>query len=432
MQLKRLNYFKGQFLKAQDFKDEQQYHIENFKKYGKNLYTWGILKGLAVEERGTGLLIKKGAAIDSEGRVLVLSQDEVLGNFPGKFFYVVLFQQEKFMDNVSETGISGDTRILETAEIKTSMTSDPRKEVVLAKVIISEQNKAEIDTTLRRYSGIPFFSEGDDGPEMTGKIFESKEYGKEYGIYCKSSWLEVEGRIKTLGLKVSGNAVLGEQDKDDSVFIFSVVQPRRSSNKKLPPNSVPGSKLQVSGDIEFQQILTTPNDMIITSAGDISLISPKGVYIKKNRERSSLSGNLAVEGDITVSGKISAVSKQFVIQHPLDPQNKCLVHSTLEGPELAVFYRGEAQLNQGEATIELPSYFEALTQKQHRTVLLTPIHEQGSSATSLSASHVKEGKFTVKTIGNCNPSQKFYWEVKAIRADMPELEVETKLTTCAR
>ncbi len=424
MSLKRLNYFKGQFLKAQDFKDEQQYHIESLKKYGRNLYTWGILRGLVPEERGTGLLIKKGAAIDSEGRILILSQEEIIGNFPGKFFYIVLVHQEKAMDAVSETGITGDTRILETAEIKVSMTADPKKEVILGKVNINEQNKPEIDTSLRRYSGIPFYSEMEDGPEILGKVFESKEYGKEYGIYCKSSWLEVEGRIKALGLKISGNTVLGEQDKEDNIFVFGVIQPRRPSNKKLPANTLPGSKLQISGDIEFQQILTTPNDMIITSSGDISLISPKGVYVKKNRERSSMSGNLSVEGDITVSGKISAVSKQFVIQHPLDPENKLLVHSTLEGPELAVFYRGEAQLIKGEATIELPSYFEALTQKKNRTVLLTPIHENNSSLSALSASHVTEGKFTVKMIGDSNPSQKFYWEVKAIRSDMPDLEVE--------
>jgi hypothetical protein len=42
----------------------------------------------------------------------------------------------------------------------------------------------------------------------------------------------------------------------------------------------------------------------------------------------------------------------------------------------------------------------------------------------LAVSEVKDGKFTVKIADSKNPSQKFYWEVKAIRADVHILEVE--------
>jgi hypothetical protein len=114
----------------------------------------------------------------------------------------------------------------------------------------------------------------------------------------------------------------------------------------------------------------------------------------------------------------------FMIDHPLDPEKKFLLHSALEGPETAVFYRGEGQLSKGKATIELPDYFESLTRKKNRTVLITPKLSGNAPVSVLAASEVKDGEFTVRMIDENNPSQKFYWEVIAERADLKPLEVE--------
>ncbi len=110
------------------------------------------------------------------------------------------------------------------------------------------------------------------------------------------------------------------------------------------------------------------------------------------------------------------------------PEDKYLVHSTLEGPEVAVFYRGEAQLSNGEGTVTLPEYFEGLTRKENRTVLLTPKFEEGTPISMLAASEIKDGQFTATMIDSNNPSQKFYWEVKAVRADVAVLQVEQEKT----
>lgn len=116
--------------------------------------------------------------------------------------------------------------------------------------------------------------------------------------------------------------------------------------------------------------------------------------------------------------------KTFIIQHPMD-ENKYLVHATLEGPENAVFYRGEAQLVNGVATIKLPDYFEALTHEEGRTVLLTPkFSDINEKVSALAASSVINGTFAVKSIDNNNPNQKFDWEVKAVRKDTVNLTVE--------
>ena len=117
-------------------------------------------------------------------------------------------------------------------------------------------------------------------------------------------------------------------------------------------------------------------------------------------------------------------TKNFLANHPLDPTHKYLSHATLEGPENAVFYRGEGRLEKGSAVIRLPDYFEALTRKEGRTVLLTPIFEGEEALSMLASSVVSGGAFSVKSIDAKNLSQRFYWEVKAVRADVDILETE--------
>ncbi len=130
-------------------------------------------------------------------------------------------------------------------------------------------------------------------------------------------------------------------------------------------------------------------------------------------------GGVLVAGSFNVSG-----TKNFYINHPLDPEHRLLQHACIEGPEAAVYYRGEGQLCDGVASIELPRYFEALVHKEGRTVQLTPLWEPGVPCSPLAGSEVKDGRFVVRTVDQKSPDQRFYWEVKAIRSDVPALEIE--------
>jgi hypothetical protein len=119
----------------------------------------------------------------------------------------------------------------------------------------------------------------------------------------------------------------------------------------------------------------------------------------------------------TIDEELSAKVEQFRIDHPTRPDAK-LVHACLEGPENAVYYRGEAALEDGRAVVELPAYFEALTRKEGRTVQLTA---KGAEPFLLSYEDVAGGRFTVhgtKTDG------RFSWEVRAVRADGAALDPE--------
>lgn len=84
------------------------------------------------------------------------------------------------------------------------------------------------------------------------------------------------------------------------------------------------------------------------------------------------------DGELGSSG-----TKSFVIDHPLDPENKMLKHFCAESPEVLNIYRGNVILNEnGEAIITLPEYFSEIN--TNFSYYLTPI---GSSAPEL---HVKE------------------------------------------
>jgi len=71
-------------------------------------------------------------------------------------------------------------------------------------------------------------------------------------------------------------------------------------------------------------------------------------------------GNVRIESDLHVVGKIFAGTKDFEIDHPLDPANKYLVHASIESSEMLNVYSGNAMLDgHGVATVQLPAWMEA-------------------------------------------------------------------------
>ena len=138
----------------------------------------------------------------------------------------------------------------------------------------------------------------------------------------------------------------------------------------------------------------------------------------------------AASTTVHVNGTFTATTKNFKIPHPLAPQEKYLIHSCLEGPEIAVYYRGETVTANGQTEVILPNYFEALTTPTDRSVLLTQIFEDDSEAiigsntfSMLMASRVKDGKFKIRS---SEPVAKVWWEVKAVRRDVEPLVKETR------
>jgi hypothetical protein len=70
------------------------------------------------------------------------------------------------------------------------------------------------------------------------------------------------------------------------------------------------------------------------------------------------------QGRVHVNGTLSKAAGSFKIDHPLDPTNKYLSHSFVESPDMMNVYNGNIVLDaNGEATVTMPDYFEALNKE---------------------------------------------------------------------
>jgi hypothetical protein len=187
-----------------------------------------------------------------------------------------------------------------------------------------------------------------------------------------------------------------------------------------PDNDNNGLWVEGSHDGESAGLFMNGNTLVMWSPGDNQLVR---IYDEDSLPGGNPlfvidgGGNVSISGNLSVSG-----NKQFAISHPVDGDENLLVHASLEGPECAVFYRGQGQLENGRAHVQLPGYFEALTLPENRTVMLTPCYEEDEPVSVLAASGITGGGFTVRAADNRNPRQKFYWEVKAVRADVKPLD----------
>jgi len=121
-------------------------------------------------------------------------------------------------------------------------------------------------------------------------------------------------------------------------------------------------------------------------------------------------GNTRVEGNLVVTGSISKGSGTFKIDHPDDPENKFLVHSFVESPDMMNVYNGNAITDaNGFVTVELPDYVENAN-KDYR-YQLTPI---GQFAQCIIKEKVKGNKFVIQTD---KPNVEVSWMITGIRSD---------------
>ncbi|HUN80074.1 MAG TPA: hypothetical protein VMV81_01045 [Phycisphaerae bacterium] len=105
-------------------------------------------------------------------------------------------------------------------------------------------------------------------------------------------------------------------------------------------------------------------------------------------------------------------TKNFQIDHPLDPENKYLLHYCAEGPEPQNVYNGIVTLDvRGAAEIALPDYFAEINRDPRYA--LTPI---GAAMPNLHiAREIINNSFL---IDGGAPGKKVSWEVKAVRNDL--------------
>ena len=148
MELKRINYFKGLFLHAEDLRVAERYRDQKHQLHNRCLHSPGIVHGylddlaVSVDEQGTTITIDRGLAIDHQGRELYWSEPKDVSISVSEYgastvVYIVLQYAEmevEFRRNVGNGEYSGHAFIEERADVKVT-TEEPGEEAIeLARV----------------------------------------------------------------------------------------------------------------------------------------------------------------------------------------------------------------------------------------------------------------------------------------------------------
>lgn len=115
-----------------------------------------------------------------------------------------------------------------------------------------------------------------------------------------------------------------------------------------------------------------------------------------------------------VNGSIVGSYKSFLIDHP-SKEGKKLMHGCIEGPELAVYFRGKSDLN----LIKTPDYWEGLVDIDSMTVELTAI---GPNQNLYVSSIAENGDITIGS--NTDEPLNYFYAVYGERKDVKKLDVE--------
>ncbi|HEY4841988.1 MAG TPA: DNRLRE domain-containing protein [Terriglobales bacterium] len=115
-------------------------------------------------------------------------------------------------------------------------------------------------------------------------------------------------------------------------------------------------------------------------------------------------------GNVDVAGAITATTKDFRIDHPLDPANKYLVHASVESSEMMNIYTGNVTTDaQGGATVQLPEWFQTLnTDFRYQLTVI------GQFAQAIVAHKIENNQFAIRTNAS---NVEVSWQVTGVRQD---------------
>ena len=115
-------------------------------------------------------------------------------------------------------------------------------------------------------------------------------------------------------------------------------------------------------------------------------------------------------GDVMVTGQVFMPSLITVIDHPLDPENRTLQFAGISSPQMSNALFGNATTDaNGEAVIELPDYFTAVSTEYKYQLTVV-----GQFAQAIIGEEIRGTAFTIKTD---KPNVKVSWQVVGLRND---------------
>ncbi|NEO99917.1 MAG: hypothetical protein F6K58_14800 [Symploca sp. SIO2E9] len=319
---KRVRYFDGQFLKDQDFIDEQKYYIDRQRRLNKFLRVSGVCDGLTLETATDHVTVKPGTALDSQGRQIVLSINSTisLSSHRNDEVYLIISYQKEESDQATDGGLGsgGSRRWHEKPNIQVATPANlPEDSIVLAKLTIDGNGTVTPNLSERKYSGVRLPSGNSDSGAITGPTLRS-------GGNSASSLAVIDGDLKVTGdttlngnlslnsnLSVSGN-IQGGTDDRLNIYTNTGVNNSPAWIELWGNDSSRSGELALTGTyIDFRYNSTTSSSgsvgMRLTSDGNVGIgtTDPGSSKLK-------VQGNLTVTGDTNLSSLSIGNSITFI------------------------------------------------------------------------------------------------------------------------
>ena len=139
-------------------------------------------------------------------------------------------------------------------------------------------------------------------------------------------------------------------------------------------------------------------------------INRQGVRGEINTSSGGGYAGLFVGGTTFVAGTLQKSAGSFIIDHPVEPESKYLIHSFVESPDMKNIYDGIVTTDAaGFATVKMPAWFDALnTDFRYQLTCI------GQFAQAIVVKEIADQQFSIQTD---KPMVKVSWQVTGIRND---------------
>ncbi|APR88329.1 hypothetical protein A7982_13678 [Minicystis rosea] len=160
--MSRVRYYNGEFLKTEEFTDDQSYHIDRRQRHERLLHADGVAEGLEVTigEGGATINVSPGTAVDKDGQQILLPAAQTINvqsSWGDSMVVEIVFSEIETDPADSSNSIQSATRYEQNSAPTVQSAANPDA-VHLARVTTNAPSFPRIATgvilTDRRYAGV--------------------------------------------------------------------------------------------------------------------------------------------------------------------------------------------------------------------------------------------------------------------------------------
>lgn len=296
--MKRVRYFNGQFLKDDDFVEDQKYHIDRRRRHERLLHVAGISDGLVVTAAGDGksVTVSPGAAIDDQGRQILLEKPTVVSipaGAAGTMLLELSFRETESDPSDPKSTVKGNTRFLQDPLLAITA-KRTGSNLLLAELPInaSSATTGTPITTNRVYSGVRL-------PTVPGSPELSLRARSDGRGAALSGGLSVAGLLEAQSAVIAGD--LGARTlSSPGAGVLTI-----NAECSLSAGLAVARGLNVTGDGSFGGALFTSRNLSVGADASISgaLSVSRGMSLAGD---AGIGGGLTVGRGLTTNGPLTA------------------------------------------------------------------------------------------------------------------------------